>query len=395
MPIEISNNKTDGTAVSANKPAGTFFASPERLGPDQLGEEIRRVSNHPLLTTLLGTVGGLLAILNEHRQILAVNEALLTHLGAGPAEAFLGLRLGEALHCPRAQEMAGGCGTSQYCSTCGAAIAQAVALRHQRNTERFCAIETRHNGTSGSLYLKVRASPLSIDGKQLILVFIEDYTRQQQDALAARSFHHDINNTLTCLAHASEMIVENANKELAGAASDVQRLTERVMREFELQRHLVLSGLEGVTPATSTVTLGSIISDLRTLAENHPAARGKHIAIDAQWDEFVFLTDPALLLRVLGNMAINALEATHPQGEIRIKAEKTTEGAVFSVWNETPIPPEVARRVFQRNFSTKGNLGRGLGTYSMKLVGEQLLGGKVSFDSSALDGTVFRFSLPL
>lgn len=32
-----------------------------------------------------------------------------------------------------------------------------------------------------------------------------------------------------------------------------------------------------------------------------------------------------------------------------------------------------------------------LGTHSMKLVGERLLGGRVSFDSSAIDGTTFRF----
>ena len=45
-------------------------------------------------------------------------------------------------------------------------------------------------------------------------------------------------------------------------------------------------------------------------------------------------------------------------------------------------------------FSTKSSTGRGLGTYSMKLLGERYLGGAVSFSSSAEHGTVFTFELP-
>ena len=38
--------------------------------------------------------------------------------------------------------------------------------------------------------------------------------------------------------------------------------------------------------------------------------------------------------------------------------------------------------------------GRGLGTYSMKMFGEKVLKGRVSFSSSPEEGTIFRFSLP-
>ncbi|MDR3555950.1 MAG: ATP-binding protein [Syntrophobacteraceae bacterium] len=43
----------------------------------------------------------------------------------------------------------------------------------------------------------------------------------------------------------------------------------------------------------------------------------------------------------------------------------------------------------------KSGPGRGLGAYSMKLFGEDILGGKVGFTSSEVDGTVFRFSLDI
>jgi sensor histidine kinase regulating citrate/malate metabolism len=59
---------------------------------------------------------------------------------------------------------------------------------------------------------------------------------------------------------------------------------------------------------------------------------------------------------------------------------------------EIEAVPEISNRLFQRNFSTKSEAGRGIGTYSMKLFGEKVLGGKVSFTSSEEDGTLFKFS---
>jgi sensor histidine kinase regulating citrate/malate metabolism len=100
------------------------------------------------------------------------------------------------------------------------------------------------------------------------------------------------------------------------------------------------------------------------------------------------------LLRVLGNMVTNALEASGPGDAVKVWLEPVEGGLVFLVWNKQAIPADIARRVFQRNFSTKAELGRGLGTYSMKLFGEELLGGQVDFTTSESDGTTFRFVLP-
>jgi len=50
--------------------------------------------------------------------------------------------------------------------------------------------------------------------------------------------------------------------------------------------------------------------------------------------------------------------------------------------------------MFQRNFSTKGEAGRGFGSYSMKLLGEKILKGKVDFSTDRRNGTVFVFTCP-
>jgi sensor histidine kinase regulating citrate/malate metabolism len=67
---------------------------------------------------------------------------------------------------------------------------------------------------------------------------------------------------------------------------------------------------------------------------------------------------------------------------------------VFSVHNASVMPPEVQLQVFQRSFSTKLEVGHGIGTYSIRLIGERYLRGQVAFCSRAPEGTIFTITLP-
>ena len=53
----------------------------------------------------------------------------------------------------------------------------------------------------------------------------------------------------------------------------------------------------------------------------------------------------------------------------------------FWVNNPAVMPREVQLQVFKRSFSTKGS-GRGIGTYSMRLLVSRYLGGSVDFEST-------------
>ena len=108
-----------------------------------------------------------------------------------------------------------------------------------------------------------------------------------------------------------------------------------------------------------------------------------------------FKTDVSLLLRILCNMLINACEATEKKGRIKLWLEKRENALTFSVWNAKMIEEDVQERIFTRNFSTKSETGRGIGTFSMKLFGEKILGGKMQFSSNASDGTIFSLTLPI
>ena len=101
-----------------------------------------------------------------------------------------------------------------------------------------------------------------------------------------------------------------------------------------------------------------------------------------------------LLLRVLVNMVKNALEDTQPPEQVHVRFEENKDTAYFIVHNPGYIPEAIALQIFKRSFSTKNAHGRGLGTYCMKLFGEQYLKGKVGFSSSENDGTTFYIGLP-
>ena len=94
-------------------------------------------------------------------------------------------------------------------------------------------------------------------------------------------------------------------------------------------------------------------------------------------------------------MILNALEATPTGGRVKMWIDTENDHLVFKVWNDGVIPADIARRIFQRNFSTKAQAGRGIGTYSMKLLGEEVLGGEVSFTSDESHGTIFRLAHPI
>lgn len=72
-----------------------------------------------------------------------------------------------------------------------------------------------------------------------------------------------------------------------------------------------------------------------------------------------------------------------------------TEGEFVEFWVNNPnVMPRTAQlQVFQRSFSTKGS-GRGLGTYSMKLISERYLKGAVAFTSCEEQGTTFLARYP-
>lgn len=366
----------------------TFFAPPEKSSDEELSAEIRDISDSSVVSGLLRTIGGLLAVLNEHRQIIAINDSFIKMLGIDDPAQSLGLRMGEALECIHAAEMPAGCGTSAFCSTCGAAVAIVTSLSQNIPVERLCALSANRGGKPVDIVLLVRSHPITIEDKRFLLLFVQDITQQEQRAALERTFYHDINNMLSMLVQASELLIE---EEASNLAKIVHQTAIRLAREVSIQRCLRESTLGSYQPMWDNYTIKQVFDELKSFFANHPVAMDKRIEFSDTFKTISFKTDISLFLRVVSNMIINALEATDVNSAIKVWYEQEGDFFSFCVWNAQEVPADIAKRIFQRNFSTKAQAGRGIGTFSMKLFGEAILGGKVRFTSSRDDGTVFRF----
>jgi signal transduction histidine kinase len=124
------------------------------------------------------------------------------------------------------------------------------------------------------------------------------------------------------------------------------------------------------------------------------AASGISLQLDSNADNEKIYSDPVLLRRILGNMTKNAIEASLPESIVRLSCTRGVGKVTFSVQNDRPMDEDTKLQLFRRSFSTKGK-GRGIGTYSMKLLGEKYLGGRIWFHSNQRDGTTFFFELKI
>ncbi len=370
----------------------TFFAPAERVSPQELAAEIHLISQNAVMSGLLNSVNGVLAILNDHRQVVAVNDSFMKMLGLDDPRECLGLRPGEILQCIHAHEKPAGCGTTKFCSSCGAAISIVSSLGEDKPEERTCALTVNRGDKLVDMSLLVRSNPIRINGDKFLLLFIQDITRQQQLSALERTFYHDINNMLGMLLGASDLLVKQNPSELA---ESIRKVALRLHKEVAIQRCLSKDGSCDYQPLRFKIAAAEVLEELQSFFANHPAARNKHLEFAETHADLSVNTDVILLSRVLSNMIINALEATPVNGTVKVWLEHPGDTLSFCVWNAQEIPSEIANRIFQRNFSTKEESGRGIGTFSMKFFGETILGGQVGFTTSKEEGTIFRFSLPL
>ncbi len=369
----------------------SHFARPDYASHETVLNQFSLISNSPFLDSLLHTVCGLLAVLNENRQIVALNDTFMDMLGIAEPSKVLGLRPGEALQCIHKDDGPSGCGTTKFCSTCGAALAIVAALGEEKPVERLCALTHEKNGSVIETVFHVTARPVKLNEVHFVLIFLQDVTEQQRRAALERTFFHDVSNLLNMLVQAGELLKEDCDSELVHT---VNASVMRLAKEVEIQRIFAGSEKADISIRKETVDLKALMNDLQGFFNSHPASINKQLVFSPIAESLTLTTDISLLSRVLENMVINALEASPEGNQVTMKTQTGPDGLTFSVHNNTFIQEDTARRIFQRNFSTKSGPGRGYGTYAMKLLGEELLGGKVGFTSSPQSGTVFTFLLP-
>jgi signal transduction histidine kinase len=372
----------------------TAFAPAERAAPTEFAASIAALKRDALVRALLDAADISVVVLNQQRQIIVGNSTIVAGLGLDRVELLEGLRPGEALGCVHASETPGGCGTTPSCAVCGAVLAILESQRSHSTVERECLMTVRRGDAIEAFELAVKASQLELGGEIYTVLGLRDISASKRRDALERLFLHDISNTLGALLNWARMIEQPELGVSDQAPRRVLKLAERLQREIEDQR-VLLQAENGTLEASRTpVEPERVLATAVALLEGHPVARGRQLEIAGRDATVPIETDESLLTRVLVNMIKNALEATPEGGVVRLWAEERPGRCDLCVWNAGALEPKVALQIFKRSFSTRGGRGRGLGTFSMKLIGERYLRGTVGFTSTEETGTTFFVRLP-
>jgi signal transduction histidine kinase len=368
----------------------TQFAPAERASEARVRDLYRLLTSIPLLEKILGAVPDILVFLNEQRQIVLANDAAFGFLGIEPTLEVLGNRPGEAFGCVHASETEAGCGTTEFCQTCGAVQAILAAQGGEVDVKE-CRMAIK--GSWDALDLRVSTAPFDHEGERFTICALQDISHEKRRQALERTFFHDVLNTVGGLRGFVELLLESEPEEVPEVASTVSRISAQLIEEIETQRSLLAAETDGLSTNLEELKTKEILEELAVVYRRHEVAQGKSITIAADSENLVFRSDYTLLLRVLGNMLKNALEATPAQENVSLGARRDEDQVKFWVNNPTFMPRDVQLQVFKRSFSTKG-AGRGIGTYSMRLLASRYLRGTVDFSSSEAQGTTFWLRLP-
>jgi signal transduction histidine kinase len=363
-------------------------AAAERATPEEVERQAQFLASLPLVRSVFDAVPAPFFVVNRQRQVVTANHALLTMVGLGEGEV-LGRRPGEVLGCVHSDETAGGCGTSEACQACGAVSAVLAAVGGREVT-----IDSRISLKNGdSLDLEVTATPMLAGEDSFVLVIALDNSDENRRRALERIFFHDVLNTAGGVSGLVDIIQEAPTEEFEELLQMLGETSSRLIDEIQSQRLLAAAESRDLTVRSETVQSRALLQAISRSYSGHEVAVGRRVVVDPESPDVEFVVDRTLLARVLGNLLKNALEACEVGMAVTLGCRTDESSVAFWVHNPMPMPLAVRLQIFQRSFSTKGS-GRGLGTYSVKLLTERYLSGSVSFSSSDGEGTTFTVSYP-
>lgn len=235
----------------------------------------------------------------------------------------------------------------------------------------------------------IKAKPFHYKNHKYVLLSALDISDTKRRETLERVFFHDIMNTAGGLLGFAEILKMDLHNDSFDMIYD---LSDRLIKEIKFHR-MLLSAENGVLELeVIEFNLRLFLEKIKQITEKNSAI--SHVKIVMKdIEEGYIITDQILLQRVLINMVKNAAEASDHGDEVTITSKFSTDHVLISVHNPTYIPPDTQLQIFQRSFSTKG-VGRGIGTYSMKLFGEKYLKGTVDFFSVKDKGTTVFIDIP-
>ena len=347
------------------------------------------LSGIPFLASFLDAVSNPMIVLDENLQVVMVNESLSAAENHGTAIDFTGFTLGEVMNCRHSGEDGAACGEGRFCRFCclrGVAIS---GLAGEKVT-KDCTI-SKKDGLG--LIFRAQAVPFVYEGCRYVVISLQDISSERRRRTLERLFFHDILNTAGVIYTTSNFIGDAPPEVHPRLMNIIQDSAQILIHEIEGQKELSAAENNELLVEPEPINVYKLTDELTRIYRQHFAAKGRQLVVGDCPGDLEISSDRSLIKRVLANMIKNALEASGEGDLVTINCVPDNGGVIFSVHNPADMPPEVKNQVFKRKFSTKGE-GRGIGTYSMRLLTLRYLSGQVYFKSEPGYGTTFYLKLP-
>ncbi|MBI4956027.1 MAG: hypothetical protein HY908_28665 [Myxococcales bacterium] len=208
--------------------------------------------------------------------------------------------------------------------------------------------------------------------------------------LLATGLAHEIRNPLGAIRGFAQLTHEQspegeARERTAIMLSELDRVSER------LEEFLAFARPRQVR--RQPVDLRRLCDEVATLLGPDAQAAGIELSVEAAPGEVVVEGDPAQLKELLLNLALNAVEACHEGGRVRLRVRAGTAEVALAVEDDgRGIPAEDLPRVFEPYFTTRAH-GSGLGLAISKRIAEGH-GATLNIDSALERGTTATLLIP-
>lgn len=387
----------------------TAFAPAARCSPEEVRRQYETIRDLPQVVRFMDALPTMALVLNAQRQIVFANRAFLNLVGIRDATdlvgrrhgeavdciqtSVLGQRPGEATRCTHAGEEPGGCGTTVFCRSCGAVRAILNSQGGEEDVQE-CRLTRLVNQHTEALDLRVWARPLEIEGTPFTVFTVADVSNEKRRHVLERIFFHDVLNAAGAVQCMAELLREAEDaKEVSELAGMIQTSSAHLVEEIGAQSLLNKAESNDLAVTPAPVDLLLLLNEVAAAFSRHEVARDRSLRVAPDAEAVQVQTDATLLRRVAINLVKNALEASAPGETVTLNLHRDGDCAVLTVHNPAVIPEEILLQIFNRSFSTRGP-GRGLGSYSARLLTERYLGGHISMVSPAPLGTTVTVTLP-
>lgn len=208
----------------------------------------------------------------------------------------------------------------------------------------------------------------------------------------ASGLAHDIKSPLHSINAALEMLCAGCHAKTGGRHQVVDAIRGQLNRIIGITDDM-LHIAKPRAPSLELCELTGILDQTLDLLKHQ--INQKHLAVETvvDTDDVSFVADPDKLQQVLLNLLLNAIQASYPNGAVRVHVSGNEDQLVLRVQDSGPgIGPELEAQIFEPFYTTKQD-GNGLGLAMTRSLIEQHHGtiNLVTHDGS---GACFEIAIP-